>query len=179
MKKLWLILILLISSSAVARAQDSRRPDVFSPSEGHKETQALKRLPSRTKKNLQRTLAYLKEAILTASTSSDFDEIAHVSMIAGKAVDAIEPKLPNGSVKGSLRSCRKALDASFLLRMAARGDVDPQDPDVARTLEEVMLKYELTRYPPYERAARVINFARTFYDYAKDVAGGANVAHER
>lgn len=161
-------LLLLCLFSLNTPAQDT---NIFSPENTRIEIESLKQLSPIQKQRLKKTVALLNAAILTASVSSDFNEIASDSMNASKAVVSVERFLPNGALKGSLKACSHALDDSFILRVAASGALDLQDPLIEQKLEEIMLHYQLTDNPAHERPAKVIAFGRVSLEVAKKIVG--------
>ena len=94
-------------------------------------------------------------------------------------MDAAEEVIPNGALKGTLLvSCKKAL-GHFFFRLVHSGGLDMDDPNVAKTFEEIIIRYQLARIPKYERPAKVLDFAEFHLTVAKDIASRAGIVSQQ
>jgi hypothetical protein len=157
---LFFALTFLLFLPAKVSAVTSQEVDIFSDEALIKEEKLLDRLKPSEKAKVRRALLLLKEAINTASVSTDFEEIAGTSRRADGAVNEAVKVIPNGVLKGTLISSSKALGASFVLRLLNKGTLDPSEPKTAEALEGIYLRFQLAGVPAYERPAKTLDYAR-------------------
>ncbi len=75
-------------------------------------------------------------------------------------------------------SCKKALDDSFILRLAHQGGLDPSMQQVAQKLEQIMIRYQLARTPRVERVSKILDFGEFHIRVAKKGAYLAGIIDE-
>lgn len=119
----------------------------------------------------------LTGAVTFVGVASGRQEIAAANARAAEAVDNVSPELPDGVLKGALESYRKALGHYFILRLVNAGALDPAD--IAENMEEIVLRYRLANVPAYERAARVLDFARAQLLVADRMSAEAGIVQKK
>jgi hypothetical protein len=179
------IFFTLVFYSPIAKGQDNpgrtepKPTDVLSEKQVAIELGKLRQMTAANKAKVRHALDALREAFLTASVSTDMEEIARGGNKASAAVDAAEEVIPNGALKGTLISCKKALGHSYFLRLVDSGGMDANEPQVAALLEEIMIRYQLARIPKYERPAKVLDFAEFHLTIAKEISFRAGIISKR
>lgn len=169
-----LTVLLLVGLTTVG--QDApKREDIFNDKQVAIEVSKLRQISETNKAKVRSALDALHYAVLTASVSTDKEEISRDGLKASRAIDAAEIVIPNGVLKGSLISSDKAIGHSFLLRLINSGDMDPKDPGVAPALEQIILRYDLVGVPSYERPAKALAFAKVSLGVADGVAFRAGI----
>lgn len=166
--------VMVAAASLTAQAQSN---DIFSPEAVAREIKALSRLKPPNKLKARLALNLLHRAVTFAGVSNDRREIAAANARAAEAVDDVSPDLPDGVLKGALESCRKALGHYFILRLVNVGALDPAE--IAENMEEIVLRYRLAGVPAYERAARVLDFARAQLLVADRVSVEASIVQKK
>jgi hypothetical protein len=173
-------LTMLLTVGVLAFGQGTPKPeDVLNEKQVAIELAKLRQMTPANKQKLRDALDALHEAFLTATVSTDTDEIAKGGNKAKRAVDAAELVIPNGVLKGTLISCDKALGHSYILRLVNSGDMDPTEPRVAQLLQEIMLRYQLARIPSYERPAKILDYAELHLTIANEVAFRAGIISKK
>lgn len=153
-----LLLFSLTSTQATIPAMQGE--DIFSDSALTKEVGQLRKLNAAERQKVRQALVLLEAAQDAASVTRDLEQVAGVSQHADAAVDAAVAVVPDGVLKGALVSSKKALGASYVLRLVNADAFDTSDPENAAYLEEIILRYQLASIPAYERPARALEFAR-------------------
>ena len=101
---IFLALVFLFSPIAAGQNNRSRtapKPtDVLSEKQIALELSKLRQMSTANKAKVRRALDALREAFLTASVSTDMEEVAEGGNKAIAAVDAAEEVRPNGALKG-------------------------------------------------------------------------------
>jgi hypothetical protein len=160
----------------LASGQNSQQADsIFSDEHLATEVGQLRQLSEADKAKVRRALTLLQDALANAAVSTDTEEIARFGNAANAAVNAAVLVIPNGAFRGSLISCDKALGHSYILRLVGAGSLDPNDPEVTRTLQEIMLRYQLARIPAYERPAKVLDYAEAHLTITRMIATRAGI----
>jgi hypothetical protein len=167
------LLCLVVSATARPRAPQSG--DVFSDEALAKESKTLSQLKRPARLKLKRALDLLQEAHTTASVSSDFEQVAAISRRADDAVDLAAEVIPDGVLKGTLISCKKALGHSFILRLVQKGALNPSEPPTSEAMEDITRRYQLAGVPEYERPAKVLDFAKAHLLIASKICSGAGI----
>lgn len=174
-----LALVFLLSSFASGqtnrRRESPKSNGVFSNEHIATELKQLRQMSAANKSKVRRSLEMLQDALSTAAVSTDLEEVAEGSSAADDAVDAAVSVIPNGVLKGAMVSCKKALGHSYVLRVVSRGGLDPKEPSVAKVLEEIMIRYQLTRIASYERPAKVLDYVNFHISVAKEIASSAGI----
>jgi|GEM_PF-6121771 len=118
---IFLALVFLFSPIAAGQNNRSRtepKPtDVLSEKQIAIELSKLRHMSTANKAKVRRALDALRQAFLTASVSTDMEEVAKGGSNANAAVDGAEEVMPNGALKGAMISCKKALGHSYFLRL--------------------------------------------------------------
>jgi hypothetical protein len=181
--KLAMLLLLTAICTSFAFAQDKsnstkKADEVFSEKNLELEVKKLKQMKVADKIKVRRAIEDLTDALFTASASNDTEEIAGLINDAQRTMEIAVEVIPDGGLKGSLIACHKALQHSQFLRLVSAGDLDPKDQEIAKILEEIIIRYRIAKIPNYERPAKILDSAEFFLETTKIIASEAGIVEK-
>lgn len=145
----------------------------------NREIVQLRKLSLTNKVIIREAIQNLKAAILTARISSDLEEMAKVNT---KALDSSMKALnilPEGAVKTSIMGSNGYLMASHLLRLYSAGSLGSVVSNPEKEVENIIIKFNLSKIPPQERAAKLLATADFAVQLIQSIAVKSEIVKEQ
>lgn len=162
MKIAFTMLVLLIFSLSICGQTNDSRPNV---------DESIVNLSNKKKADITSVLKIVLGAVEAYGNSSDPKEISAKCVVATTSAKKLAQTLPDGFFARTLVTGAGALDKAFMFRYAEKYgfEITPE----AR--KEIIAVYKLGDVAPEDRADKLFEYAKAFFDMAADVAVASGV----